>query len=91
MSPRTLALPLLFSLLAGCAVEPDYVRPAPALPDRFIGEAALGQRSATANAELVAWWTGFGDAQLARYVDEALKQNLDLAQASARVAQARAG
>ncbi|BEP52264.1 efflux transporter outer membrane subunit [Variovorax paradoxus] len=91
MSPRTLALPLLFSLLAGCAVGPDYVRPAPALPDRFMGEAALGQRSATANAELAAWWTGFGDAQLAGYVEQALKQNLDLAQAAARVSQARAG
>lgn len=91
MSQRTLALPLLFSLLAGCAVGPDYVRPAPTLPDRFIGEAALDRRSATANAELVAWWTGFGDAQLARYVEHALKQNLDLAQASARMAQARAG
>ncbi|MBD9665577.1 TolC family protein [Variovorax sp. VRV01] len=91
MSPRTLALPLLFSLLAGCAVGPDYVRPVPALPDHFIGEAALAQRSGAANAELVAWWTGFGDAQLAGYVEQALKQNLDLAQAAARVSQARAG
>jgi len=91
MPHRTLALPLLFSLLAGCAVGPDYARPAVSLPDRFIGEAALNQRSATANAELVAWWTGFGDEQLARHVEQALKQNLDLAQASARMAQARAG
>jgi len=88
----TLALPLLFSLLlGGCAVGPDYVRPVPKLPDRFIGEAALAGRSAIADAELVAWWTGFGDAQLGRYVEQALNQNLDLAQASARVAQARAG
>lgn len=91
MPQRILALPLLFGLLAGCAVGPDYVRPTPALPDRFIGEAALGQRSASASAELAAWWTGFGDAQLADYVEQALAQNLDLAQASARMAQARAG
>ena len=91
MPHRTLALPLLFSLFAGCAVGPDYAQPGVSLPDRFIGEAALDQRSATANAELVAWWTGFGDAQLARHVEQALKQNLDLAQASARMAQARAG
>src|SRR5690606_24726007 len=43
------------------------------------------------NADLLAWWTGFGDAQLARFVTLALAQNLDLAQASARVTQARAG
>ena len=91
MSQRTLAIPLLFSLLAGCAVGPDYVRPAVTLPDQYIGQAALDRRAATANAELAAWWAGFGDAQLARYVELALTQNLDLAQASARVAQARAG
>ena len=44
MPHRTLALPLLFSLLAGCAVGPDYARPAVSLPDRFIGE-AVGRRS----------------------------------------------
>ena len=91
MPQRTFAIPLLFSLLAGCAAGPDYVRPATPLPDRFIGEAALARRTAAANAELVTWWTAFGDAQLARYVERALAQNLDLAQASARVAQARAG
>ena len=84
--PRLLSL-----LLAGCAVGPDNFRPVPKQPDRFIGEAALAGRSAIADAELVAWWTGFGDAQLGRYVEQALNQNLDLAQASARVAQARAG
>jgi outer membrane protein TolC len=36
-------------------------------------------------------WAGFGDPQLTRFVGLALEQNLDLAQASARVAQARAG
>lgn len=92
MPPRTLAIPLLLGLLAGCAVGPDYVRPNPPLPDRFIGEAALERRPAAgANAELMTWWTAFGDAQLARYVERALAQNLDLAQATARVAQARAG
>jgi NodT family efflux transporter outer membrane factor (OMF) lipoprotein len=37
------------------------------------------------------WWGSFGDPQLAHFVTLALEQNLDLAQASARVAQARAG
>jgi NodT family efflux transporter outer membrane factor (OMF) lipoprotein len=52
---------------------------------------AVEQREAKAPADFSAWWEGFGDPQLARLVRLALAQNLDLAQASARVAQARAG
>jgi NodT family efflux transporter outer membrane factor (OMF) lipoprotein len=40
---------------------------------------------------LVAWWEGFGDPVLTEFIAKALEQNLDLAQAAARVAQARAG
>jgi NodT family efflux transporter outer membrane factor (OMF) lipoprotein len=61
------------------------------MPDRLQGQTAVEGRQATANAELATWWIGFGDPQLARFVALALEQNLDLAQASARVAQARAG
>ena len=92
MSPkRTLALLISASLSVGCAVGPDYVRPDAPLPDHFMGQAAVEQRHATANADLIAWWTGFGDPQLTRFVTLALEQNLDLEQATARVAQARAG
>jgi outer membrane protein TolC len=38
-----------------------------------------------------AWWKGFNDPVLDGLVDRALAQNLDLAQATARVTQARAG
>ncbi|PTB21772.1 RND transporter [Trinickia symbiotica] len=79
------------SLLAGCAVGPDYVRPDIAMPQRFEGQAAVDQRHASASADLATWWAGFGDPQLTRLVTLALEQNLDLAQAAARVAQARAG
>lgn len=88
---RFLALLISASLSAGCAVGPDYIRPAPSLPERYLGQTAVEQRQATANAELIAWWTGFGDPQLTRFVALALEQNLDLSQAAARVAQARAG
>ena len=82
---------LLASLSAGCAVGPDYVKPDAPLPDRFIGQTAMEQRAPTAVADLPTWWTAFGDPQLTNLVQLALKQNLDLAQAFARVAQARAG
>ena len=92
MLRRTLSATLIAaSFTASCAVGPDYVRPAMPLSDRYMGQTAVDARPATANADLLAWWTGFGDAQLARFVTLALAQNLDLAQASARVTQARAG
>ena len=78
-------------LLAGCAVGPDYVHPETALPDKFLGQPAVDARATVADADLSAWWKGFRDPLLTRYIERALAQNLDLAQASARVAQARAG
>jgi NodT family efflux transporter outer membrane factor (OMF) lipoprotein len=88
---RTLAMFIVASLSAGCAVGPDYIQPDTPLPERYLGQAAVDQRHATASADLIAWWTGFGDPQLTRFVTLALEQNLDLSQAAARVAQARAG
>ncbi|TGN95743.1 efflux transporter outer membrane subunit [Burkholderia sp. USMB20] len=79
------------TLSAGCAVGPDYVRPDVAMPQQFQGQRAMDQRHAVAEADLATWWTGFGDPRLMQYITLALAQNLDLAQAAARVAQARAG
>ncbi|MBB5499206.1 efflux transporter outer membrane subunit [Paraburkholderia sp. MM5384-R2] len=86
-----LAAVIAASLSAGCAVGPDYVRPNVAMPEQFRGQAAVDHRHAAASADLVTWWTGFDDPQLTRFVTLALDQNLDLAQAAARVSQARAG
>lgn len=92
MSPkRQLALLVLASLSTACTVGPDYVRPDTPMPAHYRGLAAVDQRPASTSADLLVWWTGFGDAQLTRVVTLALEQNLDLAQAAARVAQARAG
>ncbi|MEZ0247464.1 MAG: efflux transporter outer membrane subunit [Methylophilaceae bacterium] len=90
-SCRPLALLLGASLMAGCAVGPDYKKPNVSLPERYLGQTQLEQRSAISNANLAAWWEGFGDPQLSRFVLLALDQNLDMAQASARIAQARSG
>ena len=88
---RSIAALILAGLATGCAVGPDYVRPDIPFPATYCGQAAVDQRQATADVDSAAWWTGFGDPQLTRYVTLALEQNLDLAQAAARVAQARAG
>ena len=87
---RTLALVVGTSLAAGCAVGPDYHRPQAPLAEQYIGRPAIEARTATTTANFVTWWEGFGDPQLSALVSQALVQNLDMAQAQARVAQARA-
>ncbi|KKO64814.1 Outer membrane protein OprM precursor [Janthinobacterium sp. KBS0711] len=77
----------------GCTVGGDYRRPELPQAAQYLHQAALGAREGTnaANvAELRQWWTAFGDPRLTRLVTVALAQNLDLAQAQARVSQARA-
>jgi len=85
---RLLAAAVVAALATGCAVGPDYRRPDAPLPDHYLGQAPGPHGPATVQA---AWWSGFGDPQLTHYVALALDQNLDLAQAAGRVAQARAG
>jgi len=91
LAKHAFAALVVASLSAGCAVGPDYVRTDVLELERFQGQSAVDRRHAGAAADLEAWWTGFGDPQLTRFVTLAQQQNLDLAQASARVAQARAG
>ncbi|WP_372362052.1 efflux transporter outer membrane subunit [Xanthomonas sp. NCPPB 1325] len=90
-SLRTLAALIAASLAAGCAVGPNYARPDAPLPEHYLGQAAVAERQASTQADLDSWWVGFNDPDLSRYVTAALAQNLDLAQATARVTQARAG
>ena len=85
---------IVSSLCAACAVGPDYLPPESSMPKAFMrGGAAVEEKAPehATDSELSAWWTTFGDPQLTQLVALALKQNLDLAQASARVRQARAG
>jgi len=74
-------------LLAGCAVGPDYVRPETKTEVQFLG-AALG--GTTPEQVLEKWWGHFNDAELNALVTEAVRSNLDLRGAIARVNQARA-
>jgi multidrug efflux system outer membrane protein len=69
-------------VLAGCAVGPDYQRPAVTLPAQFPG-ASDGSAAIAPD-----WWTLYGEAELTRLVERALAANSDIAQAAARVEQA---
>src|SRR4051812_19208828 len=87
---RSLVFVLSVSLLAGCAVGPDYRSPVISMSPNFLGQEAIARRENGGKAELKAWWAGFDDPLLTRFVALALDQNLDMAQAAARVVQARA-
>lgn len=82
---------LITSLLASCAVGPDYYRPDAPLAKRYMDESALLSRSVSRPTSFAVWWEGFNDPLLSQFVMEALSQNLDLAQATARMTQSRAG
>jgi len=87
-SPMKFRAPLLLgtALLSGCAVGPDY-RPRSAadlgVPDGFSVTAAPQAE------DLTRWWGKFDDPVLGQLVEQAAAANLDIAQAVARLRQAR--
>jgi NodT family efflux transporter outer membrane factor (OMF) lipoprotein len=87
---RSLFILLATTALAACAVGPDYQRPRIASPATFMGTSAVAARPAASTADLIAWWRGFNDPVLTDLVTQALAQNLDIAQATARVRQSKA-
>jgi NodT family efflux transporter outer membrane factor (OMF) lipoprotein len=86
---RFFALLLSVSLLTGCAVGPRYKPPEIPLSAHFLSQEELERREIH-KADLQRWWASFDDPALTRFVSLALEQNLELAQAAARVAQSRA-
>jgi NodT family efflux transporter outer membrane factor (OMF) lipoprotein len=70
--------------------RPDYSSPDISVSSRFLGQDAVAHREVRSKADLQAWWAGFDDPLLMRFIALALDQNLDMALAAARVAQARA-
>lgn len=80
-------LALALGLLTGCAVGPNYKRPAVPVPDTYRG--APQSPAATSIAE-TKWFDLFQDDTLKQIVTTALEHNFDLGIASERVLQARA-
>jgi outer membrane protein, multidrug efflux system len=75
------------ALLGGCAIGPNYKRPAVAEPPTFRGQATT-EAASFADAP---WWDTFHDATLQALIQEALRNNYDVGIAAARVQEARAG
>ncbi len=88
---RPFALLVSAGLMAGCTVGPDYHRPDAPLSDHYMGQPSAELRPEATPSNLVSWWENFNDPLLTAFISQALEQNLDLAQASARVTQTRAG
>ena len=83
------ALPvaLAFVLLTGCAVGPNYKRPAVAVPAQFRGATEAPGAGSLAD---VKWFDLFQDDVLKQLVKTALERNYDLRIAAERVLEARA-
>lgn len=78
---------VLTAALAGCAtVGPDYRFDAPAMPEAYRHLTATPPATREAR-----WWTQLQDPELDRLIDQALLANRDLAVATARLQEARAG
>ena len=84
---------LIMLVTAGCAVGPDYSRPAleTEVPPQWTRRPTMTEALAdTAGAPLNRWWESFGDKTLNTLVETALVHNNDLAAAAGRVLEAEA-
>lgn len=75
---------LAAGLLASCVVGPNYKAPVIQSQDDW-----LTKQNSLSSIDLN-WWQSFGDKQLNHYVEQAVKTNLDLRIAKARLCEARA-
>jgi NodT family efflux transporter outer membrane factor (OMF) lipoprotein len=80
---RPISILLATATLSACTVGPNYERPSVVLTPAYAAPAVV-------QAPDDLWWRRFGDPLLDRIVDQVLVQNLDIAAAGARIAQARA-
>ncbi len=84
MLKKTVCSICFLLLLGGCAVGPDYERPASQLPEGGL----LYSQDSLYNQ--VKWWEAFNDPMLNGLEEEALKNNRNLSMAMARVEEASA-
>ncbi|GLU34741.1 efflux transporter outer membrane subunit [Trinickia caryophylli] len=87
-----LAASMVASLLAGCAIGPDYKRPDVAVPTDFKEAGTLWRVTRPAPRAAIdgRWWTAFGDETLAELCERALKANQTIAEYEAAYRAARA-
>src|SRR5580765_7814784 len=86
-----LIVAFLVMLCSGCAVGPNYKKPAVPVPPGYRGAPAeqTGKSGAASFADQK-WWDAFQDEALRDLIQTALKQNYDVRIAAARILEARA-
>ncbi|HNA48293.1 MAG TPA: TolC family protein, partial [Nitrospira sp.] len=82
ISMRSLALVLFSTLLAACAVGPDFNRPEATTPDAFRMAEPGGDAASIANTP---WWELLKDQELQKLIRTALEENKDLKRAAAAI------
>jgi NodT family efflux transporter outer membrane factor (OMF) lipoprotein len=86
---RCAAAALALALLAGCAVTPEYRKPALPMPAAWATEAPWREGRPDDAAAKGRWWLRYGDPELDALQQRALDNSPTLALASARLAQAQ--
>jgi NodT family efflux transporter outer membrane factor (OMF) lipoprotein len=80
------------AFVAGCATpKPSFDHVPIAEARRLPASYGAAMPSSAADTDIAEWWRRFGDPTLARLAERTLAANQDIAQAAARVAEARAG
>jgi multidrug efflux system outer membrane protein len=78
---------VLALLIGGCTLGPDYRRPALDLPETLRGADPAASGDSVADQT---WWGMYGDPTLRELIATALRNNLDIKSAVARIDEARA-
>jgi outer membrane protein, multidrug efflux system len=86
---RSLSVAGLSVLLGACAVGPTYQAPTPVLPAAWSATQPAGPAN-DRDAALSRWWQQFEDEAVTRLIAAAQQTNPTVAQAAARIGQARA-
>ena len=67
------------ALSSGCAVGPDYTRPAVDVPSTYrTAGTGVPPRTGTNTFADLEWWSVFQDPQLSAYIGDALSNNWDI-------------
>ena len=87
VASHSIVAALLF-FFSGCAVGPNYRAPQTKAPAQWNESLAGGETNSAITT--IRWWTNFNDSELDSLIGRAVRSNLDLRIAQARVREARA-
>lgn len=90
MKPLTLAISLLVLVFSGCSPHKIDKQVAPSVPTNNAYSLTELQDEQDATTQANSWWHSFKRPSLDALIEQAFQQNLDLAQALARIEQAQA-